>query len=106
MVRYALDERVGCVAVIDTTVEAPSPGLHRTDRHVVAYWSGRWRAGAWQVRPKVRELAASRCREMNDSGFLRVGPAGFGRGLAGGPNARSRHRVPDLWPRPPARPGR
>lgn len=36
--RYEVDDRVGCVAVIDTTIDAPSSGLHSDDEHVVCYW--------------------------------------------------------------------
>lgn len=37
--RYTIDDRTGCVAIIDTTIPHHSNGLHADDDHVVRYWS-------------------------------------------------------------------
>jgi len=47
--RFHVDERVGCVAVIDLTIPNRSPGLHRTDENVVRFWSGR-KVPEWKKR--------------------------------------------------------
>lgn len=74
MNRYQIDERVGCIAVIDTTIQAPSPGLHRDDPHVVWYRRGvvidgkifGWSHSHWRV-PKYRVKQAQRVCDLLNS---------------------------------------
>ncbi len=40
MNRYKMDLRVGCVAIIDTTISPDSPGLHFDSSQVIKYWHG------------------------------------------------------------------
>lgn len=71
--RYVVDERGGCIAVVDTSVKNLGPGLGRDYRGVVAYWSGNpcrklwhWRSPPhWHV-PKTLVRKAERvAREFN-----------------------------------------
>ena len=78
--RYKIEERVGCVAVIDTD-KFCGPGLHRDSIGVVRYWQGRhvprWRKALglvpdhqiWEVdRRDVK--AAKRLEERLNRGLL------------------------------------
>lgn len=62
--KYAIEKRVGCIAVIDTTIGRPGPGLHRDDRDVVGYWSGYWRQGCWHVSRKSEREAKRFIKEQ------------------------------------------
>jgi len=60
--RYAIDERVGCIAVIDRMEECRTPGLSVSLPHVMALWSGeRDEDGNWNV----PEWAIQKARELN-----------------------------------------
>lgn len=69
--RYAIDVRVGCVAVIDTFSPASSPGLHPDSANVMKYWSGVVIAGKlfgcphahWHM-PGFRIKQAKRYRDL------------------------------------------
>ena len=68
--RYRVDSRVGHVAVIDTTIPAPSPVSHQYDAHVVWYRRGAWIPfygfEFWHV-PAFRVRAAHRiCKLLNE----------------------------------------
>jgi len=65
--RYIVDERVGCIAVIDTMIPNEGPGLHIDDPNVLffrrGYWSDlehRWRLSAEDVKG-----AKSSCTHLN-----------------------------------------
>ena len=38
--RYEIDQRVGCIAVVDTEVKSNSDGLHPDTPGVAKYWHG------------------------------------------------------------------
>lgn len=71
MNRYAIDVRVGCVAVIDTFSTTHSPCLLRDSTNVIKYWPGVVIAGKlfgcphahWHV-PGFRIKQAKRYRDL------------------------------------------
>ena len=67
--RYIVDERVGCIAVIDTNKQEPSPGLHADDSHVEWYRGGysdeRNELCPWHVRGIDRVEAWRVCNRLN-----------------------------------------
>ena len=62
---YAVEERIGCVAVVDTREERPGPGLHPTDHDVVAFWHGRWKGDHWTVPKKYLRRARKLVKALN-----------------------------------------
>lgn len=76
--RYFVDERCGCIAVIDRTKDYPDRrGLHEDTEGVVQYWHGRFvpgdscvtcgkpGSGAWQVDEDDIAEAHRLCSELN-----------------------------------------
>lgn len=68
--RYEVDERGGCIAVIDTTIEPPSQGLHEYSAHVVWFHMGEWTvygpmAGGWNVPQDTIDAAHVECARLN-----------------------------------------
>ena len=66
--RYEVDQRSGCIAVIDTTIPVPSPGLHSDDPHVVWFSHGYPEADPyphWHIRGIDRLRAYRRAHELN-----------------------------------------
>lgn len=62
--RFIVDERAGCVAVIDTKSFPDTPGLQADLNGVLAYWDGyklklaygdRWEVEDWKIK-KAHEL--------------------------------------------------
>lgn len=76
--RYFVDERVGCVAVVDSRV-AHGPGLHADSEAVVWYRKGQ-RAGErspswviWEVPESLRQQADIECARLNRLDSLPMG---------------------------------
>jgi hypothetical protein len=76
--RYKVDRRVGCIAVIDTTIESDCPGLHPDSIGVVKYWSGRRiehkcptcghvSHSEWEVPEETVKEAQKLCDELNST---------------------------------------
>jgi hypothetical protein len=71
MERYKVDERVGCIAILDTDIPTPSNGLHSDDRHSVKYWQGvnlykcYNNQTMWHVPVFLRRRARKLCYAMN-----------------------------------------
>ena len=75
--KYSVDQRVGCIAIIDNIISAPSNGLHRDDAHVVKYWHGYWLPnlnlnkqiencdGNWRVAKFIIKRAEKLCQKLN-----------------------------------------
>lgn len=68
MDRYVVDERVGCIAVIDSLIEHGN-GLHRDDEHVIAYWHGvkidSGMTGGWTIYEGDKISAHTLCNYLN-----------------------------------------
>ena len=69
---YAIDERVGCIAIIDTEIGRPGFCLHRDDQDVIEFWNGKQRGRGkrrrWVVPRKIirqvkRKLASLQHKE-------------------------------------------
>ena len=72
MGRYSIDERVGCIAIIDTDIKADSSGLHHYDNHIVKFWYGinlyKYYGGLthWHVPNFLKKRAVKICSELNE----------------------------------------
>ena len=72
MDRYAIDERVGCIAVIDTTINSESSCIDCAT-NIVRLWRGKpetrrrkIRAGiCWTVPGRCKREARRLCRKLN-----------------------------------------
>jgi hypothetical protein len=65
--RFRIDERVGCMAVIDTDVPYDSPGLHCDSKHVVAYWHGsKNHVDDWEIPHYFITQAKNLCDMLNE----------------------------------------
>ena len=51
--KYEVDERGGCIAVVRTDTAPPSEGLHSSDHHIIKYWLGVDVAGKIHGKPHV-----------------------------------------------------
>jgi hypothetical protein len=75
MGRYEIDQRVGCIAIIDTDIPTPSTGLHSYDEHIVKYWHGVNLSGrifgekfvCWHVPSFMVKKANRICRRLNNN---------------------------------------
>jgi len=72
MVRYEVDERVGCIAIIDNVIGTDSNGLHSYDEHIIKYWQGVNMSGKligspyiWHVPSFLVKRAMKMCCAMN-----------------------------------------
>lgn len=74
--RYMVDERSGCIGVIDTTMERTRNGLAKDDPEVVWYRAGHHvpnpcphcgkdQGGSWSIDPKASEEARALCDRLN-----------------------------------------
>lgn len=63
--RYKVDLRVGCVAVIDTTIGRPSNVLHEDDKDVLFFRHGYHEKGYWIASEKDIYAAKRFCDDMN-----------------------------------------
>lgn len=65
--RYYIDERCGCIAVRDRTLDQPMeryPGLHDYTPGVVEYWHGKW-VGSWVIPDAFLAKAKAECERLN-----------------------------------------
>ena len=77
--RYYIDERSGCIAVMDTSRVNPfNNGLHEDSPGVVKYWQGHQvestcptckhtRGAGWEINDEDRVSAHTICDELNAS---------------------------------------
>ena len=75
--RYYIDERVGCLAVRDSSVHNEyEPGLDSNAPGVIRYWHGepkvkicsecgRRQSDGWYIPPEYRQEAQALCDELN-----------------------------------------
>lgn len=75
--KYSIDQRVGCIAIINNTIPAPSNGLHFNDCNVIKYWHGYWLpnsefyscikeiGGSWRVAAFIIRRAKKLCQKLN-----------------------------------------
>jgi hypothetical protein len=75
-VKYIVDQRAGCVGIIDTSMERTRNGLSRQDPETVWFRFGfrvpnicptcnHERGGEWSLDPKIVEEAIELCRCLN-----------------------------------------
>jgi hypothetical protein len=78
VMRFFVDERVGCIAVIDRDIYDPDrPGLSADDKGVVRFWRGRHVSGwkkavglvpehvVWEVPGSCRRAASRMAEKLN-----------------------------------------
>lgn len=72
--RYQLDERVGCIAIVDTQHQDFSKrengfrnGLGSDDTDVIYYATGKWENGSWNVPKELKEEALRKLEYLNAS---------------------------------------
>lgn len=53
--KYAIEERVGCIAIIDVEIGRPGPGLHHDDADIIEYRAGKWKRGKWIVPRRIKK---------------------------------------------------
>jgi hypothetical protein len=75
--KYSVDRRVGCIAVINNTIPPPSNGLHSDNCHVIKYWHGYWLpnsvfysctqevGGSWRIANFITRRAEKLCQKLN-----------------------------------------
>jgi len=64
--RYFIDERVGCIAVLDRTkANCNTPGLNRDTSGVVRFWNGIYQDDEWHVPEQYWRLANDLCAKLN-----------------------------------------
>ena len=70
--KYKVDERNGCIAVIDTTIPCDKQGLDALDGNVVRLWIGEHRVegvtglAEWHISKEHRVAAQMMCDELNN----------------------------------------
>lgn len=65
--RYIVEERIGCVAVMDTDkMDINAPGLHRDTSGVVKYWQGVWTDEQWTVPEHYLKESQVLCDQLNE----------------------------------------
>jgi len=65
--QFIVEERIGCVAIMDTTKVTDSPGLHCDTLGVVRYWQGSWENGHWHVPERFLKEAHKVCCSLNEA---------------------------------------
>lgn len=76
--RYKVDKRVGCAAIVDTQhsdyINNEQEGLESDYPYVVEYIFGEWTSdGRWEIDPIAVNSLQARCNEMNNTNFRVVG---------------------------------
>ena len=80
--KYMVDQRAGCIGIIDTSMERTRNGLSRQDPETVWFrfgfrvpktcpTCGHTHDGEWNLEPKIVEEATELCRCLN-SGEIKV----------------------------------
>lgn len=64
---YEVDQRVGCIAVIDTRLKDEGHnGLQRDDKHVVKFWIGDYNNSNWSISERQILKAKELCEQLNN----------------------------------------
>jgi len=66
--RFYVDERVGCIAVMDSNmVDFKCPGLHSDTKGLIKRWDGIFnnKNGWWEVPDNIRQKAVELCELLN-----------------------------------------